>query len=116
MTSSDATQPTAGTDDDCCAPPADASGHHVTRPDKKALVSRLNRIGGQIRGITQMVEDDRYCVDVLTQIAATRAALDSLAMRLLETHAHGCVSKAIRDGDGSVAIDELMTVVAKLRT
>ncbi|KAF0812935.1 Copper-sensing transcriptional repressor CsoR [Andreprevotia sp. IGB-42] len=113
MTSPEHALPQDG--DDCC-PPADGDAASVVRPDKKALVSRLNRIAGQIRGITQMVEEDRYCVDVLTQIAATRAALDGLAMRLLESHAQGCVSRAIQDGDGVAAIGELMNVVAKLRT
>ncbi|SMC16674.1 DNA-binding transcriptional regulator, FrmR family [Andreprevotia lacus DSM 23236] len=103
----------AATPDDCCTPQDVTS---VARPDKKALVSRLNRIGGQIRGITQMIEEDRYCADVLTQIAATRAALDGVAMRVLETHAHGCMARAIQHGDGEAAIDELMQVVAKLRT
>lgn len=80
------------------------------QPHKKALVSRIKRIEGQVRGVAKMIEDDRYCVDILTQIAATRSALDAVALRLLEDHTKGCVSNAIRDGDQS-AIDELLAVV-----
>ncbi len=85
------------------------------QPDKKRLISRLNRIEGQVRGIVRMVDADRYCVDILTQLAALRAALDGVAMQLLENHAHGCVAKAILAGDGDEAIEELMSVVKKLK-
>ncbi|GAA5785451.1 copper-sensing transcriptional repressor CsoR [Chitiniphilus shinanonensis] len=97
--------------DECCA------GHdprHVARDNKPALISRLNRIEGQVRGINKMVAEDRYCIDILTQIAAAKSALDSLGMQLLEAHARGCVANAIQAGDGAAAIDELMTVLRKL--
>ena len=91
--------------------------HHahaaVVQPDKPALLKRLNRIDGQARGIAKMVEEDRYCVDVLTQIAAMQSALDAVAMQLLESHAKGCVRSAIESGDGEHAIDELMNVVKR---
>ena len=87
--------------------------HAVVQPDKPALLKRLNRIEGQARGIAKMVEEDRYCVDVLTQIAAIQSALDALAMQLLESHTKGCVRSAIRSGNGDAAIDELMTVVKR---
>ena len=87
----------------------------VVRPDKKRLLSRINRIEGQVRGIGKMIEQDRYCVDVLTQITAIRAALDSVAMNLLEDHANGCVARAIAEGGGEEAIAELMDVVRKLK-
>ena len=87
----------------------------AVQPDKKRLLSRINRIEGQVRGIGKMVEQDRYCVDVLTQIAAIRAALDSVAMNLLEDHAHGCVARAVAGGGGEEAIAELMDVVRKLK-
>ena len=102
---------------DCCAAdaaPAVDAGTAVVQPDKPRLVARLNRIEGQVRGITRMVEDDRYCVDILTQVAAIKSALDGVAMQLLENHTHGCVARALRDGDGQAAIDELMGVVKKL--
>jgi len=85
----------------------------VTQPHKKALLSRLRRAEGQVRGVAKMVEEDRYCVDILTQIAALRSALDNVALRLIEDHAKGCVSNSIRNGDDK-AIDELMTVIKQL--
>ena len=81
------------------------------RADKAALVKRLNRVEGQVRGITRMVEEDRYCVDVLIQIAAVRSALDAVAKNLLGEHAHHCVQSAVKAGDGDRAIDELLEVV-----
>lgn len=91
--------------------------HHthrsVVQPNKPALLKRLNRIEGQARGIAKMVEDDRYCVDILTQIAAVQSALDALAMQLLASHTNGCVRSAIRSGDGDAAVDELMSVVKR---
>ena len=92
--------------------PADTP-HLVERPDKPQLSKRLNRIEGQIRGIGRMVEEDRYCVDILTQISAVRSALDAVALQLLRGHTHGCVQTAIRSGDGDHAIDELLNVVEK---
>ncbi len=86
----------------------------VVQPHRAALLRRLNRISGQVRGVAGMIEQDRYCVDVLTQIAAIRSALDAVAMRLLEDHAHGCVQSAIRGGRGSEAVDEFMAVVQRL--
>ena len=89
---------------------------HGPRPqaDREALLKRLNRIAGQVRGVAGMVEEERYCVDVLTQIAAIRSALDAVAMQLLEDHAHGCVQEAMRAGRGEQAVDEFMTVVKRL--
>jgi len=87
--------------------------HAVVQPGKAALLKRLNRIEGQARGIAKMVEEDRYCVDVLTQIAAIQSALDALAMQLLESHTNGCVRSAIQSGDGEAAVDELMNLVKR---
>ena len=67
--------------------------------DKDLLVKRLHRIEGQVRGIERMVEDERYCIDILTQIAATRAALDGVALKVLEDHVQLCVRG--RGGEGS---------------
>jgi len=86
----------------------------VTQPHRASLLKRLNRISGQVRGVAGMIEEDRYCVDVLTQIAAVRSALDAVAMQLLEDHAHGCVQSAIRGGRGEHAVDEFMAVVKRL--
>jgi DNA-binding FrmR family transcriptional regulator len=91
--------------------------HHahpsVVQPNKPALLKRLNRIEGQARGVAKMVEDDRYCVDILTQIAAIQSALDALAMQLLASHTNGCVRSAIQSGDGDAAVDELMHLVKR---
>lgn len=91
------------------------SGHVriVERKDKQELLKRLNRIGGQVEGIARMIGQDRYCVDVLTQIAAVRSALDALGLRLLKDHAHGCVQHAVKSGDGDQAIEELLKVVGR---
>jgi DNA-binding FrmR family transcriptional regulator len=86
----------------------------VRQPHKDALLKRLNRISGQVRGVAGMIEEERYCVDVLTQIAAIRSALDAVAMQLLEDHAHGCVQAAMRAGRGEQAVDEFMNVVKRL--
>ncbi|MFX0558870.1 metal-sensitive transcriptional regulator [Tepidibacillus infernus] len=83
---------------------------HPNEMNQKIL-QRLKRIEGQVRGIHKMVEEDRYCVDVLIQIAAVRAALDKVGLSLLERHTHGCVQKAIKSGNGDPAIDELMDVI-----
>jgi DNA-binding FrmR family transcriptional regulator len=85
----------------------------VVQPDKEALIKRLNRIEGQVRGVNKMVTEDRYCVDILNQVAALQSALDAVAMLLLESHTHGCMQGAIKSGNGDEAIDELMAVVRK---
>jgi DNA-binding FrmR family transcriptional regulator len=79
-----------------------------------ALAKRIHRIEGQIRGIGKMIDEDRYCVDILTQVAAVQSALDALGLKLLEHHLHGCVAQAIASGDGAPAIDEALTVIRRL--
>ena len=81
--------------------------------DRAALITRMKRIEGQARGIARMIEDDRYCVDILQQLSALRAAADEVAMQLLEHHIHGCVADAVREERGDEAIDELMEVIRK---
>ena len=66
--------------------------------DKDALVKRLHRIEGQVRGIERMVEEERYCIDILTQIAAVSTALESLSVKLLEDHVRHCVADALAAG------------------
>lgn len=85
----------------------------VVQPHKQTLLKRLNRIEGQVRGVAQMVTADRYCVDVLTQVAAIQSALDAVALHLLEDHTRGCVASAVRADGGGEAIAELMTVVKR---
>ena len=67
--------------------------------DKDALTKRLHRIEGQVRGIERMVADDRYCIDILTQIGAVSSALDSLALEVLDDHVNHCVAGALASGD-----------------
>jgi DNA-binding FrmR family transcriptional regulator len=85
----------------------------VHRPDKEALGKRINRIEGQVRGIGRMIDEDRYCVDILTQISAIQAALDALGLQMLESHLEGCVQDAVRRGQGEHAIAEAMSVIRK---
>jgi DNA-binding FrmR family transcriptional regulator len=93
---------------------ADVRASHLAhRADKPKLLRRLKRVEGQVRGIAGMIGEERYCVDILTQVAAVRSALDAVALQLLRDHAHGCVQHAIRSGKGDAAIDELLTVVEK---
>ncbi len=75
-------------------------------PDREALVKRLHRIEGQVRGIERMVEEERYCVDLLTQIAAVTTALESLAFAILDRHVDHCVSDALAAGDPEVAAEK----------
>lgn len=83
------------------------------QPHKQALLKRLNRVEGQVRGLAQMIQDDRYCVDVLTQVAAIRSALDAVALQLLEDHTRGCVAAAVKTDGGDSAMAELMAAVRR---
>jgi DNA-binding FrmR family transcriptional regulator len=74
--------------------------------DKDALVKRLHRIEGQVRGIERMVEEERYCIDVLTQIGAVTTALESVAFKILDDHVGHCVSGALSSGDPDVAAEK----------
>jgi DNA-binding FrmR family transcriptional regulator len=76
---------------------------HGYAADKEALVRRLHRIEGQVRGIERMVEDDRYCIDILTQVAAVNTALESLAFKMLDDHVNHCVAGALASGDAAEA-------------
>lgn len=82
--------------------------------DKKAIESRLRRIEGQVRGVQKMVAEDRYCIDVLTQVNAIRAALESVALELLADHTEHCVSEAIQAGNGPAKVRELNAAVERL--
>ena len=81
---------------------------------KQQVQARLKRIEGQIRGVQKMVDDDRYCIDVLTQVSAIKAALDAVALLLLNDHTAHCVVEAIQSGDGSTKVHELNQAVARL--
>jgi DNA-binding FrmR family transcriptional regulator len=81
---------------------------------KSRVQGRLRRIEGQVRGIAKMVEEDRYCIDVLTQVSAVKAALESVALLLLADHTEHCVTEAIRAGEGSAKVKELSGAVERL--
>lgn len=86
---------------------------HRETQEKKKLMIRLNKIEGQVRGIRAMVEDDRYCVDILTQVSAVQAALNSFNKELLARHIKTCVSEDIKQGNEE-AVDELCELLKKL--
>jgi DNA-binding FrmR family transcriptional regulator len=81
--------------------------------DKQAILRRLRRIEGQVRGLQRMVEDDRYCIDVLEQISAATRALQSVALQLLEAHMGHCVAEAVKAG-GDEATDKLSEASAAI--
>jgi DNA-binding FrmR family transcriptional regulator len=82
--------------------------------DKEALLRRLSRIEGQVRGVRGMVEDEAYCIDVITQLSAVTRALDGVALKLLEDHAHHCVRGAVERG-GDEAGERLDEVIAAVQ-
>ena len=85
-------------------------------PDKEDYLKRLHRIEGQVRGLARMVEDDKYCIDILTQVSATTSALQSVALGLLEDHLGHCVTQAAAEG-GDVAdakVREASEAIARL--
>jgi DNA-binding FrmR family transcriptional regulator len=81
---------------------------------KDQLMTRLRRIEGQVRGVERMVEEDRYCIDVLTQIAAIQAALDKVGLGLLDGHARHCIVEGGAEGTPEELSDELMAAVGRL--
>jgi CsoR family transcriptional regulator, copper-sensing transcriptional repressor len=90
--------------------PTETRGYSAT---KDQLQSRLRRIEGQVRGVEKMVDEDRYCIDVLTQIGAIQAALDKVALGLLDGHARHCVIDG-KDADREELTTELMAAVGRL--
>lgn len=81
--------------------------------DKQSLLARLKKIEGQAKGIQEMVQDNRYCIDIVQQLTALGAAADEVAMLVLESHIEGCVSEAIRAEHGEEHIKELMKTIRK---
>jgi DNA-binding FrmR family transcriptional regulator len=80
---------------------------------KPELLLRLKKVEGQVRGLQRMIEGDRYCVEVLTQLVAVSQGLRSVTRKVVERHARGCVSKAITEGRGEEAVDELVKLLFK---
>jgi len=99
-------------EENCCAISSERRSHHSEKV-KQNLVARLNRIEGQVRGIKGLIERDTYCDDVITQISATQAALNSVAKILLEGHMKDCVTERIQKGDMDV-LDEVLITIQKL--
>jgi DNA-binding FrmR family transcriptional regulator len=81
--------------------------------DRDALQARLRRIEGQVRGVQRMVDDDRYCIDILTQVNSIKAALDKVALLLLEDHVDHCVADAVRGGKGDAKLRELNAAIGR---
>ena len=86
---------------------------HRTQDEAKALINRLNRIEGQVRGVKGMVENDTYCTDILVQVSAITAALNAFNKELMASHIRTCVAEDIRRGDDST-IEELVATLQKL--
>lgn len=101
--------PEHGADCGCSEP---RKSHHSEKT-KTSLISRLNRIEGQVRGIKGMIEKDTYCDDVLNQISSIQSALNGVGKLLLEHHMKSCVAERLQEGDSAV-IDELMVTMNKL--
>jgi len=83
------------------------------KANRDSVLRRLRRIEGQVRGLARMVEEDRYCIDVLTQLAAIRAALAQVGVEVLDAHARGCLTAAVQSGQSDVAIDEFLDALER---
>jgi DNA-binding FrmR family transcriptional regulator len=98
-------QPAAGADPD--------HFRHSYSKDRAGLVRRLSRMEGQVRGIARMIEREEYCVDILQQTAALRAAVDAVSVLVLEDHVQGCVRTAAERGEADKYVDEVIDVVRR---
>ncbi|MBV1854299.1 metal-sensitive transcriptional regulator [Catellatospora tritici] len=96
------------------ATPAAATVTRGYTATKDQLLARLRRIEGQVRGVEKMVEDDRYCIDVLTQISAIQAALDKVGLGLLDGHARHCMHEGAEQGRADEMAAEMMAAVGRL--
>ncbi len=81
--------------------------------DKPSLLARMRKVEGQARGIQQMIEDDRYCIDIVQQLTALSSAAEEASLLILESHIEGCVTDAIREEHGEAHIQELMKTIRK---
>ncbi len=92
---------------------ASTVGHYRYTKDKPALLARMRKIEGQAKGIQRMIEEDRYCIDIVQQLTALSAAADEVSLLILESHIEGCVTDAIREQHGEAHIKELMETIRK---
>lgn len=90
-----------------------ATGKYRYAKDKSALLARMKRIEGQARGIQRMLEEDRYCIDIIQQLTALSGATDEVSLRILQGHIEGCVTNAIREQHGEAQIKELIDTLRK---
>jgi len=88
---------------------------HGYADHKEALAKRLHRIEGQVRGLARMVEDDRYCIDILTQLGAVSTALERVALEILDDHVQHCVVDALASGDKRAATEKTEELLAAVR-
>lgn len=93
-----------------------AHGYSADKENKENYAKRLRRIEGQVRGIARMIDEDKYCIDVLTQISAVNSALQSVALALLDEHLHHCVRHAVAEGGPGAQdkLDEASAAIARL--
>jgi CsoR family transcriptional regulator, copper-sensing transcriptional repressor len=92
---------------------ASGPSRHSYSKDRAQLLRRLSRIEGQVRGISRMIERDEYCIDILQQTAALRAAVDSVSLLVMEDHVAGCLAKAVKTGKATEYTEEVMEVVRR---
>ena len=91
----------------------DGAGHYHHTEENEAIMTRMRRIGGQAKGIEKMIEEDRYCIDIVQQINALSSAADEVGLIVLQNHIEGCVTDAIREQRGEDYIKELMATIRK---
>ncbi|MFH0769264.1 MAG: metal-sensitive transcriptional regulator [Chloroflexota bacterium] len=91
----------------------DVAGHYHYTKEKEALMTRMRRIEGQAKGIEKMIEENRYCIDIVQQINALSSAADEVGLIVLKNHIEGCVTDAIREQRGDDYIKELMATIRK---
>jgi DNA-binding FrmR family transcriptional regulator len=103
--------------DEAAATPATTHSDHPTRhaytKDRTQLLRRLSRMEGQVRGISRMIEREEYCIDILQQTAALRAAVDAVSLLLMEDHVAGCLARAVNSGEAEAYTEEVMEVVRR---
>jgi CsoR family transcriptional regulator, copper-sensing transcriptional repressor len=81
--------------------------------NKKDILDRLRRIEGQVRGLQRMIDEDKYCIDILTQLGSVSAALRAVGLGLLDDHVRHCVRESLEQGQGDEKVEELLTAVAR---
>ena len=95
------------------AGPSGQPSRHSYSKDRAQLLRRLSRMEGQVRGVARMIEREEYCIDILQQTAALRAAVDAVSLRLMEDHVAGCLATAVKTGKADAYTEEVMEVVRR---